>query len=76
MDMSAFRDLDQKPVEAILQGTYMVAQAFGINTIIGGIESKEQVELVRSFGYTLGLGNGLSGELLPEEIENRHLLGL
>jgi EAL domain-containing protein (putative c-di-GMP-specific phosphodiesterase class I) len=53
-----------------------VAQAFGIKTIIGGIESKEQVELLRSFGYTLGLGDGLSSALLPEEIESRHLLGL
>lgn len=76
LDVSYFSSLPDEPVCAILQGTKIVANAFDLNVILDGIASREQAELVRSFGYKAGLGPGLSGPLLPDEVEANHLFGL
>ena len=76
MDVSLFRSMDDKKVEGILTGTRIMADAFGIDVIVEGIESREQAEQVRSYGYRVGLGPGLSGPLLAGEVEERRLFGL
>jgi EAL domain-containing protein (putative c-di-GMP-specific phosphodiesterase class I) len=76
MDVSHLRELGDTPVRAVLEGTLRVARAFGIDVLLEGIESPEQVELARSFGYAVGMGGGLSGPLLADEVEQRHLFGL
>jgi diguanylate cyclase (GGDEF)-like protein len=76
MDISYFSGLRDEPVCAILQGANIVANAFGFNVILDGISSRQQAELVRQFGYKTGLGPGLAGPLLPDEVEERHLFGL
>jgi diguanylate cyclase (GGDEF)-like protein len=76
IDISPLRNLSGIPAQAMLEGTIRVARAFGIDVILDGIESPEQVDLVRSFGYAIGLGGGLSGPLLADEVERRHLFGL
>jgi diguanylate cyclase (GGDEF)-like protein/PAS domain S-box-containing protein len=76
LDASYFDNLPFESVCAILQGTKIVSTAFDANVILEGITSRQQAELVRQFGYKTGLGPGLSGPLLADEVEARHLFGL
>jgi len=57
LDMGMVRDIDQDPVrQAIVRGILGVCQALGIDVVAEGIESQEELNLLKSMGVFLFQG--------------------